>query len=177
MLARVVEANGEQPQPLASVPTRAAELGILGIDAPTNSCPSTSQYPGEYPASSCKSVSQIPACRTCTSTSPAPTIGSVVLDQARPTVRRDIGHRAPALHAAERSLWDLEWPVGVVRLAKQLSAFPQACMRADRLSSYQQWSLSVDEALTNEFRGGRQVLASPEFLAGVARFFATKTRQ
>jgi enoyl-CoA hydratase len=59
-------------------------------------------------------------------------------------------------------------------LAAQLCAFPQLCMREDRLSSYEQWSRPLEDALANEFRRGRQVLASPEFLAGVARFFARR---
>jgi enoyl-CoA hydratase len=56
-------------------------------------------------------------------------------------------------------------------LAKQLCAFPQTCLREDRLSSYEQSSLPLDGALTNEFRRGRTVLEGPEFLAGVAKFF------
>ncbi|HLT36181.1 MAG TPA: crotonase/enoyl-CoA hydratase family protein [Enhygromyxa sp.] len=59
-------------------------------------------------------------------------------------------------------------------LAAQLCAAPQLCMREDRLSSYEQWSQPVEDALANEFRRGRQVLASPEFLAGVARFFSRR---
>ena len=34
-----------------------------------------------------------------------------------------------------------------LELARQIAAFPQRCMRADRLSSYRQWELSLDEAL------------------------------
>lgn len=34
-----------------------------------------------------------------------------------------------------------------VELAKSLSEFPQKCMRSDRQSSYEQWSLPVSEAL------------------------------
>jgi len=56
-------------------------------------------------------------------------------------------------------------------LAAQLCAFPQLCLREDRLSSYEQSSLPLDGALANEFRRGRRVLEGPEFLAGVARFF------
>jgi enoyl-CoA hydratase len=55
-------------------------------------------------------------------------------------------------------------------LAQQLRANPQLCMRQDRRSSYEQWSLPLDEALANEFRRGGEVLADPEFLAGVLKF-------
>jgi enoyl-CoA hydratase len=57
-----------------------------------------------------------------------------------------------------------------VALAKELARFPQRCLRADRLSSYQQWGLGLDEALQNETRGGIEVIRSGETLAGAQRF-------
>jgi enoyl-CoA hydratase len=57
-----------------------------------------------------------------------------------------------------------------IELAEALSNFPQACMRSDRLSSYQQWSLSYDEAMRNELRLGQAVLASGETVSGAQRF-------
>lgn len=57
-----------------------------------------------------------------------------------------------------------------LELAHQLAVFPQQCLRADRLSSYQQWSLSWDEARRNEVRGGLQALNSGESRAGATRF-------
>jgi enoyl-CoA hydratase len=54
-------------------------------------------------------------------------------------------------------------------LAREISAFPQACMNADRRSAYAQAGLSMEEALLQEFRGGIQVLES-ESLAGATRF-------
>src|SRR5437764_4740203 len=59
-----------------------------------------------------------------------------------------------------------------IELAHLLAAFPQGCLRADRLSAYQQWSLSLDQARRNELRGGLAVLASGESTAGAARFSA-----
>ncbi|QRN95686.1 crotonase/enoyl-CoA hydratase family protein [Archangium violaceum] len=55
------------------------------------------------------------------------------------------------------------------QLAREIAAFPQACMNADRRSAYAQASLSLEEALLQEFRGGIQVLES-ESLAGAKRF-------
>lgn len=55
-------------------------------------------------------------------------------------------------------------------LARQLCALPQTCMREDRLSSYAQWSMSLNAAIANEFEHGQRSLASPELLAGVKRF-------
>ncbi len=57
-----------------------------------------------------------------------------------------------------------------VRLAHELAAFPQACMRNDRRSVLDQWSLSTDEAIADEMRGGLAVIASGETLAGATAF-------
>ena len=48
--------------------------------------------------------------------------------------------------------------------------FPQVCLRADRLSALRQWDLSEEEAIAAEMRGGLEVIASGETLAGAARF-------
>lgn len=55
-------------------------------------------------------------------------------------------------------------------LALQIAGFPQACMRGDRLSAYQQFDLSLMEALSNEFRIGLDVVRSGETLEGATRF-------
>ncbi len=57
-----------------------------------------------------------------------------------------------------------------VALAKELSRFPQRCLRSDRLSAYEQWSLDLGSALQNEFRRGREVIASGETREGATRF-------
>jgi len=43
-------------------------------------------------------------------------------------------------------------------------------MRSDRLSCYEQWGLSTEEAIRNEFRRGMAVLASGETAAGARNF-------
>ena len=55
-------------------------------------------------------------------------------------------------------------------LALQIAAFPQACLRNDRLSAYEQWSLDEDAALGNEFSRGTHTLQSGETGAGAQRF-------
>jgi enoyl-CoA hydratase len=55
-------------------------------------------------------------------------------------------------------------------LAQTLAAFPQHGLRADRMSLYEQWSLSPEEARRNELKHGLQVLASGESRAGAQRF-------
>lgn len=39
-------------------------------------------------------------------------------------------------------------------LAREIAAFPQVCMRGDRMSAYEQFDLSFPEALRNEFQHG-----------------------
>ena len=60
-------------------------------------------------------------------------------------------------------------------LALEIAKFPQLCMRADRRSSYKQWSLSLPEALLSEAEDGEEPRAK-EAQAGAARFAAGKGR-
>ncbi len=65
-------------------------------------------------------------------------------------------------------------PTGTARaeaeaLAAQLAAFPQLCMRHDRLSAYEQHDLALEQALANELEHGQVALAH-EALAGATRF-------
>lgn len=57
-----------------------------------------------------------------------------------------------------------------IQLAEEIAAFPQRCMRADRLSGLRQWSLPEDQAIAQEFAGGKAVVASGETQAGASRF-------
>jgi enoyl-CoA hydratase len=56
-----------------------------------------------------------------------------------------------------------------LELAHELAALPQTCLRSDRLSSYEQWPLSYELAMQNEFRRGMGVLNSGESLQGGRR--------
>jgi enoyl-CoA hydratase len=56
------------------------------------------------------------------------------------------------------------------KLARELAALPQQCLRSDRLSAIEGLSLPLDEAMANEFRHGRDVLAGPSIVEGVSRF-------
>lgn len=62
------------------------------------------------------------------------------------------------------------------RLASYLSAFPQTCMRNDRRSAHEQFDLSMEEALLNEFRLGMETIKSNETLAGARKFSDGKGR-
>ncbi|MEO1060468.1 MAG: crotonase/enoyl-CoA hydratase family protein [Actinomycetota bacterium] len=63
-----------------------------------------------------------------------------------------------------------------VALAQQLRAFPQRCLRTDRLSSYEQWGSSLSAAMSREVTLGRTVIDSGETAAGAQRFAAGEGR-
>lgn len=64
-----------------------------------------------------------------------------------------------------------------MELAKGLTRRPQAALRSDRLSAYEQWTLPLEEALANEFRHGMATLASGEFQGGLERYATGDWRQ
>jgi enoyl-CoA hydratase len=55
------------------------------------------------------------------------------------------------------------------KLAREIAAFPQICMREDRLSAYEQFDLSLIDALRNEFNHGLNSLQAGAG-EGAARF-------
>ena len=56
-----------------------------------------------------------------------------------------------------------------LELAEQIAAFPQACMKSDRASAYEQQGLDLEEAINREF--ARSVaMVEAEGKAGAARF-------
>ena len=60
-------------------------------------------------------------------------------------------------------------------LAEKIANFPQACVQADRASVYMQYGLDLDQAMRNEFEGGKTPL-SAEGLAGANRFSSGRGR-
>jgi enoyl-CoA hydratase len=58
--------------------------------------------------------------------------------------------------------------IAAEELAQQLAALPQLCLRNDRMSAYEQFGLSLPEAMDNEFRHGWTSLAHAA--EGVGRF-------
>jgi enoyl-CoA hydratase len=80
------------------------------------------------------------------------------------------GEEALRMGLANRLVPKGETRAHAIALAKQIAAFPQVCMRADRLSALRQWDLEEQDAIANEMRGGLEVIASGETLSGAARF-------
>ena len=57
-----------------------------------------------------------------------------------------------------------------VELARSLAEPPQAALRSDRMSSYQQWSMSLEDALANEYEHGMATLRTGELFGGLERY-------
>jgi enoyl-CoA hydratase len=58
------------------------------------------------------------------------------------------------------------------KLALELAAFPQTCLRNDRRSAIEQWGLSERQAMVNEVRIGLDTIRTGETIEGAARFAA-----
>ncbi|MER5967707.1 crotonase/enoyl-CoA hydratase family protein [Streptomyces sp. NPDC002057] len=87
------------------------------------------------------------------------------------------GRAVPAAEAYTMGLANRLVPPGRARaaaeeLAREIAAFPQLCLRHDRLSVREQHGLSEAEALAAELRHGTVPLSAGETLAGAARFTA-----
>jgi enoyl-CoA hydratase len=83
------------------------------------------------------------------------------------------GDEALQMGLANRLVPQGEALTATVTLAHQLAALPQGCMRSDRLSAYEQWSIAdTDAALRNEFARGVAVVQSGETVTGAQRFAA-----
>jgi enoyl-CoA hydratase len=73
------------------------------------------------------------------------------------------GRAVSAQEALQMGLANRVVPRGTSRaaaeeLAAQLAALPQECLRQDRLSTYEQFDLTFDEAMRNELKHGMQSL-------------------
>jgi len=85
------------------------------------------------------------------------------------------GRGVPAAEALQMGLISRVVRTGAAReeaerLASQLAAFPQACLRSDRASALDSLSLGFTDAMANEFAVGVATLADPAVVKGVSRF-------
>jgi len=80
------------------------------------------------------------------------------------------GQEALMMGLANRLVPRGEALTSAISLAAELVRFPQGCLRSDRLSSYEQWSLTTEDALRNETRRGLEVIRSGETVRGARRF-------
>ena len=80
------------------------------------------------------------------------------------------GDEAQRMGLVNRLVEPGEARAAAVALATDLAELPQVCMRNDRMSSYEQWSMTLDDAMHNEYLHGLETLASGEAVAGATRF-------
>jgi enoyl-CoA hydratase/carnithine racemase len=79
---------------------------------------------------------------------------------------------ALAIGLADRVVPPGQARAAAVALGHQLARLPQRCLRNDRLSAIEQWSLPEGEAVRNEIRHALDTIASGETLAGAGQFAA-----
>jgi enoyl-CoA hydratase len=79
---------------------------------------------------------------------------------------------ALALGLANRVVGSGEALAAALVLAHEIAAFPQQCLRNDRVSVQRQHGLSMAAALAQEFALGRQTLDTGEAVEGARRFVA-----
>ena len=85
------------------------------------------------------------------------------------------GRAVAAAEAMQMGLVSRVVPHGQARaaaeaLAREIAAFPQACLRSDRQSAVQSLSLTDAEAIANEFWHGMTALAAPGLAEEIGRF-------
>ncbi len=84
---------------------------------------------------------------------------------------RDVSAEEAAAMGLVNRLCDEGRALGTaLALAADIAEHPQACLRGDRLSTLEQWSLDPDAAMDNELRHGRATIESGEPEAGAKAF-------
>jgi enoyl-CoA hydratase len=86
------------------------------------------------------------------------------------TGRGVAGEEARQMGLANRLVAPGEALAAAIDLAKELASRPQAALRSDRLSSYEQWSLGLDDALAREYEHGMATLQTGELFAGLESY-------
>ncbi len=80
------------------------------------------------------------------------------------------GEEALRMGLANRLVGSGETLAAAVALAHDVASRPQAALRSDRRSSYEQWSLPLDEALVAEYHHGMATLQTGELFAGLDNY-------
>jgi enoyl-CoA hydratase len=87
------------------------------------------------------------------------------------------GEEAARLGLANRLVPSGTTREAAVSLAHELAALPQSAVRSDRLSSYEQWSKTLDAALLDEYHHGRRTLQTREMFEGLDRYATGEWRR
>jgi enoyl-CoA hydratase len=77
------------------------------------------------------------------------------------------GEEALRMGLANRLVPRGEALAAALELAREIARKPPAALRSDRLSSYEQFPLTLAEALANEYRHGMAALATAEMMGGL----------
>jgi enoyl-CoA hydratase len=93
------------------------------------------------------------------------------------TGRGVIGEEALRMGLANRLVPPGQALDAAVALAHEIAARPQAALRSDRQSSYEQWSLSLAEALAGEYRHGMATLQTGEMFGGLDEYASGAWRE
>ncbi len=83
---------------------------------------------------------------------------------------------AQEMGLANRVVPDGQAVAAAIEIARQIAEFPQLCLRNDRTSALEQWSLGWDAATAREIELGLQTLRSGESRSGAARFTSGEGR-
>jgi enoyl-CoA hydratase len=87
------------------------------------------------------------------------------------------GEEALRMGLANRLVPSGEALTAATTLAREIASRPQAALRSDRRSSYEQWPLPLDEALAAEYRFGMATLETGELFAGLDRYAGGEWRE
>lgn len=87
------------------------------------------------------------------------------------------GRAVPATEALAMGLANRVVAAGTARaeaeaLAESIAALPQECLRNDRQSAYEQLSMPLAQALSNELEHGLRTLSAPDLFENIGRFVA-----
>src|SRR3954469_12650123 len=77
------------------------------------------------------------------------------------------GEEARLIGLANRLVAPGEARAAAIALAHDIASRPQAALRSDRRSSYEQWSLPLRDALANEFEHGMATVRTGELFGGL----------
>ncbi|HZI91001.1 MAG TPA: enoyl-CoA hydratase-related protein, partial [Thermoleophilaceae bacterium] len=80
------------------------------------------------------------------------------------------GEEAQSMGLANRLVPPGEALPAAIALAHDIASRPQAALRSDRSSSYEQWSLPLEDALLNEYNHGMATLQTGEMMTGLDRY-------
>lgn len=92
------------------------------------------------------------------------------------TGREVAGDEAYTIGLANRLVKEGEALQAALKLAREIAAFPQLCMRNDRRVMIEQWALGEESTIALEARLGRETASSGETASGAAAFAGGKGR-